>query len=145
LSINAATGALVPISGSPFPLSDPRMIPLTYAPSGKFLYVPSCGSTPNLGCTGGISTYAVDPSSGILNISPTSSVSGTFGALDFIDPSGRIFLSMGDSQIGPSTSNYTLDPTSGAMTMVPGSPMPLVNLSAPTWLNYQTSTIVKVP
>jgi len=56
-TINAATGALTAVSGSPFPAGS---APWSLTdPSGKFAYVANASS-------GSISVYAVDGSSGVL-------------------------------------------------------------------------------
>lgn len=143
LSVNGSTGALASIAGSPFPLDDPTMIPLTMSPGGNFLYVPSCVSAP--GPTNCISTFAVDPSSGVLNPTVLSSVSGNFGAFDSFDPSGGIFVSLGDSNQGVLAWSFAFNQTTGTISLVQGAPFPLVNESTPNWLSYQSSLIVKVP
>lgn len=61
-TIDAATGALSPMSGSPFPAgASPQQVVVT--PSGQFLYA-SDGNDPQ----GGISAYTIDSSTG--NLTP---------------------------------------------------------------------------
>jgi len=66
-AINSTSGALTPVSGSPFPIGM-SPINLTLAPSGNFLYVTGAGS--GVGAPGLIQAFAV--SQGMLTTVPNS-------------------------------------------------------------------------
>jgi 6-phosphogluconolactonase (cycloisomerase 2 family) len=63
-AINADTGALSPVPGSPFPTVVPQLVTITADPTGKFLFL--AGSTVAVPASGTLAAYSVDPSSGIL-------------------------------------------------------------------------------
>src|ERR1700690_4265514 len=64
-SVNASTGALTPIPGSPFAAGLGALQRITVSPSGKFLYVTNYGSSD-------ISGYKVNGSTGKLTPVPGS-------------------------------------------------------------------------
>lgn len=112
-NINARTGALTPLKGSPFAAgSSPSW--MTVDPNDKFLYVSNLGSN-------NISGYAIDSKSGALKAVPKSpfNAGGEPYAL-IIDPAGK-FLYEGN-QSSFTVSAYTIDATSGSLKAVKGSP-----------------------
>src|SRR5260370_41528293 len=71
--INAASGALTPIQGSPFAAGrGPRGVAVD--PTGKFLYVPNV-------VAGTVSVYAINAGSGALTAIPGSPFPAGFGSV----------------------------------------------------------------
>lgn len=86
-------------------------------PSGKFAY----------GTTGGevVTGFTIDPETGIVGASFTVVArSVPFFAAQMMDPLGRFFYVAGrvDSSFLPPIDEYAIDPASGSLTIVPGSP-----------------------
>jgi len=115
-NIDPVTGALSPILGSPF-TSTTGIGPtaLTIDPSGRFVYAAAPGSSSSIWC------FAITPTNGQLvavTSSPFSLAAGGLFAL--IDPNGNHFY------IGSATANgieaYTYNPSTGAPTVITGSP-----------------------
>jgi 6-phosphogluconolactonase (cycloisomerase 2 family) len=121
-AIDSTTGALTPIPGSPFP-ADLRPASVVVDPTGRFAYVPNLGLTPY--ATGSISAYTIDPSSGALTPipgSPFQILSGAGAASATIEPTGKfLYATLSGYSFGAVT-GFSIDPTSGALTPVPGSP-----------------------
>ena len=123
-AIDAATGALMPIVGSPF-ATGATPVQLIVEPTGKFLY----GSNLN-DPQGGISAYTIDPSSGALNIiggSPFATQAnfpGPFGLA--LGGAGKfLYVAMvGTVNANNVVSAFSIDPTTGVLTSVAGSPFP---------------------
>jgi 6-phosphogluconolactonase len=132
-SINQSTGALTPIPGYQFPLFDGGLVSveqLTVDPSGKFLYaaIEDPGTGPNLA----VAAFTINHTDGTLT--PVSGSPFAIGAYSFgstpivIGPSGQ-FLYIAYYDGGNSTSDVTgfsIDPTTGALMMVPGGPVRVV-------------------
>lgn len=116
-TIDGATGALAPMSGSPFPAgASPQQVAVT--PSGKFLYA-SDGNDPQ----GGISAYTIDASTGNLTSIagspfPTTTDGGPDGLV--VDPSGKLLYAALPFLNGIAA--FTIDSSTGALTSVAGSP-----------------------
>lgn len=120
-TINATSGALAPVAGSPFPVG-PCPCTLTIDSGGKFAYVVNGGG-------GTINTYTIDATSGALT--SVASSAGGFCPGDepatcevTIDPSGKfayISTQEGPSQ-HPGVLAFTINSTTGALTAVTGSP-----------------------
>ncbi len=116
-TIDGTTGALSPMSGSPFPAgATPQQVAVT--PSGQFLYT-SDGNDPQ----GGISAYAIDSSTGNLTSIagspfPTTAGGGPDGLV--IDPSGKFLYAALPLLNGIAA--FTIDSSTGALTPVAGSP-----------------------
>ena len=113
-AINAASGALTPIAGSPFPSK--RAEGLAVNPGGQFLYAANFDST-------GVSAYIIDKNTGAL-----TEVSGSPFAADVaplsvtVDPSGRfVYVANANSA---DVSAYTVNSSTGALTAIVGSPFP---------------------
>jgi 6-phosphogluconolactonase len=121
-NIDSATGALTPITGSPFTSTvgaGTGPSALTVDPSGRFVYAVTEGSSFAIWC------FAITPTNGPTNgqlvavtNSPFSLAAGGLFAL--IDPSGN-FLYIG-SQTGNGIEGYTYNPSTGAPTVITGSP-----------------------
>jgi 6-phosphogluconolactonase len=113
-TINSDTGALTPISGSPFP-TDPRGSPESVAvdPTAKFAYVANSNGT--------VSGYTINSTTGVLTpISGSPFPAGSIPVSVAVDPSGK-FVYVGNKE-SDNISEYTIDPDTGALTAIPGSP-----------------------
>lgn len=126
-SIDRPTGSLTPVPGSPF--SD---IDLPFGvladPAGKFVYVANADST--------LSGFEVDPGSGTLTPIPGSPFPTPVEAVLFYtaaDPAGRFLYAsfpftntVGPSPPAPIPANsiaaWSIDSTTGSLTVVSGSP-----------------------
>lgn len=113
-SVDSTTGALTAIGNVPTGSANPVVID----PAGKFLYVAT---------TTAVYAYTIDSSTGALTAvsgSPftIANSSDSIAGLIAIDPSGRFAYlpSAGSSLIYA----MAIDPTTGALTPVPGSPFP---------------------
>jgi 6-phosphogluconolactonase (cycloisomerase 2 family) len=120
LTIDAGTGALAPVTGSPFAAGAAPQI-VAIHPSGKFLYSANYAS-------GNVSGYAIDASTGALtqvagSPFPAGLGAGTglgHGPSVLIDPSGSFAYVI--NAAASSISAWRIDATSGALSEVPGSP-----------------------
>jgi len=126
-SINAMSGALTAVSGSPFDLfvddEDCGSQPFGVAigGSGRFLYVADNGCD-------AVSAFSIDPSTGLLTELPGSPyfvVAGDcFAGVNeaTVDFTGR-FLYVADQSCGAVT-GFSIDTSSGGLTEMNGSPFP---------------------
>lgn len=116
-AIDAATGSLVPIPGSPFAVG---LHPVDVAAdrSGRFLYVANMGDPPT-SVFGNLSAYQIDPVTGAL----TDVLGSPFPTSFFpegvtVYPTGR-FVYVANAGDVPA---FSVDPASGFLTPIPGSP-----------------------
>jgi 6-phosphogluconolactonase len=113
-SVNAGSGALTAIPGSPFPTAGLGPSGAAVDPTGKFLYVSNVSS-------GNVSAYTINARSGALTAVPGSPFfSGSWPGAVAVDPSGK-FLYVANNYSN-TISAYTINTGSGALTSVPGSP-----------------------
>jgi 6-phosphogluconolactonase (cycloisomerase 2 family) len=116
-TINATTGALTAI-GSPI-ATGTRPISVTVDPSGKFAYVANDGSN-------NVSAFTINAASGALSaVAGSPFAAGTRPLSVAVDPSGRFVYvaNVGSGVADPGTvSAYTMNPTTGALSAVAGSP-----------------------
>ena len=116
-AINAATGGLAPISGSPFPVgSGNGPAGMAIDSAGKFLFLAHA----NLN---GVFAFTRDPSTGALTSVPGSPFAA--GASPFHvtgHPSGNFLYASNSNDPMGSISAYMIDPTTGALTESAGSP-----------------------
>ncbi len=112
-TINPTTGALTPITGSPFPAgSGPEYVAVD--PSGKFVYV-----TNSISDT--LSGYAINPATGALTaIAGSPFAAGSAPAVVAVDPSGKFVYV--PNNFSNDVSGYTIDPGTRALTAIAGSP-----------------------
>jgi 6-phosphogluconolactonase (cycloisomerase 2 family) len=115
-TINSSTGALTPVTGSPFPAgSVPYMVRVD--PSGRFAYATNLHSD-------NISAYSINSSTGALT--PIAGSPFSFPTLNgapnglAVDSSGR-FLYATDSNLNYVVA-FSIDNSTGALTPVSGSP-----------------------
>jgi 6-phosphogluconolactonase (cycloisomerase 2 family) len=116
-SIDASTGALTALPGSPFLTAQNLnfITSLTFDPSGKFLYAAGSGS---------FGAFTVDAASGALTPIPgTPDLSSGNLQTATVDPSGK-FLYVSDDAYAPDSQIFVLsiNPTTGLLTPISGSP-----------------------
>jgi len=114
--IDAASGALTPVAGSPFPAGTLSRS-ITVDPSGRFAYVANSMSN-------NVSAYTIDATSGALTAVTGSPFAAETGPASVtVDPSGRFaYVANGDLGGSNNVSAYTIDAATGALTLVAGSP-----------------------
>jgi 6-phosphogluconolactonase (cycloisomerase 2 family) len=132
-SAQGATGALSAVPGSPVtPTTHASAAPEPMAidPAGKFLYVGYQFAVINVGFDGGVAAFTIDAASGALTAVPGSpfDVGGVPNSVA-VDSSGR-FLLVSAAIVGATSTNclvvLAIDPASGALTPVSGSPFGLM-------------------
>jgi 6-phosphogluconolactonase len=120
-SINTSTGALTVLAGSPFPIATVGVPPLlTTDQAGKFLYAST---------TNGVYGFTLGAANGALTSTPGSpfslggSAQGTAdGAEAMVAPSGKFLYVATYSDPNSQVAAFSIDPTTGILTAVPGSP-----------------------
>jgi 6-phosphogluconolactonase (cycloisomerase 2 family) len=133
-SIDSTSGALSEVSGSRFPASnDPSEILIT--PSGKFVYV----TNPGIGM---VTSFSF--SNGVLAL-PNTTFSG-LGAIGLAVDSGERFLYVANASapnpLVPTIGNisaFNIDPDTGALTPIIGSPFTSSQGNGPTALTVDPS------
>jgi uncharacterized protein (TIGR03437 family) len=128
-SINASSGALTLVPGASPPVGT-ILLALVVDPTGKFVYAATADDT--------IWGFAINPASGALIVVPGSPfptgahsqelVGGPSGVA--VDPTGKFVYATNsngvNTQISPNTiSALAINPSSGALTLLPGSPFPV--------------------
>ena len=125
--IHPNTGALTEIpddprteirDGSPFPAGgEPQSVAVD--PSGTFAYVTNLSS-------GNVSGYRIDPTGALIPIGGSPFPAGSLPNCVEVDPSGRFaYVTNSGALIKDSNvSGYRIDPTTGALTPIAGSPFP---------------------
>jgi 6-phosphogluconolactonase (cycloisomerase 2 family) len=120
--VDPSTGALLPVPGSPFP--GPLLSSgIAIDPTGRFLYTSEL-QTVSGSFDGSIWSYAIDPQTGALASIDTPVPTGLRTVDLAIVPSGHhLYAANGDTG---DVSAFAIDPASGLLTAVPGSPFPAV-------------------
>jgi 6-phosphogluconolactonase (cycloisomerase 2 family) len=109
LAINAFSGALTAIAGSPF-TAGRGSISIAVAPSGRFAYLANFGS-------GDISAYAIDSAAGALASLPGSPYPvGAYPRAIAIEPGGRFAYVLADGAEEGNIFVYGIDGLTGALT-----------------------------
>ena len=117
--VNNTTGALTAVSGSPFSL--PGLIQIQGLagiagdPAGKFLYVANANDNV-------VAAFTINSSGQLANITGSPFGTGSFPVQLAVDPSGKFLYVSNFEDATGSISAYTIDPSTGALTQVPGSP-----------------------
>jgi 6-phosphogluconolactonase len=117
-SINASSGALTAIPGSPFAAGT---VPTFAAvdPTGRFAYVVNSGAAGNL--VPDVSGYTINATSGALTPIPGSPfATESFPLSMAVHPTGKFAYVVNNASF--SVSGYTITATNGALTPIPGSP-----------------------
>jgi YVTN family beta-propeller protein len=114
-TINAATGALSEIAGSPFEDGSYQSMSVTVAPSGKIAYVANTGGVFN-SVSGSVSTYTINATTGALTSIDAAVAAGSGPRSVTVDPSGKFayVANSGSNDI----SAYTINATTGALTSI---------------------------
>jgi len=117
-AIDRESGSLTPVPGSPFS-AQRQPLGLAIDPLGHFVFVANAYSD-------SVSVYAIDRSTGSLaEVSGSPFATGLNPVAVGLDPSGN-FVYTANFAVLPTNvstvSGFTLDPTTGALTPVPGSP-----------------------
>src|SRR5271167_393811 len=110
-AIDAATGALVPVSGSPFAATGTTPTALAVDPDGEFLYVANNGS-------GSVSVFSIDPASGALAAVGLPTAAGNGPGAVCIDPTDRYLYVA--NLVSDNVSVYSID--NGVLKQIAGSP-----------------------
>lgn len=122
LSIGAS-GALTPVAGSPLDLRIPNGGPTAIGadPSGQFLLVTQ--RTRSIGQNDTVASYRVNGNGSLTPVgSPVAIGEGVSPSAVAVDPGGQwVYVA---NQFDNSTSGFSLDPTTGILTGIPGSPFP---------------------
>jgi 6-phosphogluconolactonase (cycloisomerase 2 family) len=112
LRINAGTGALSPVAGSPFPAAGgPGWIAVE--PQGRFAYVLNADA-------GTVAGFAIDGATGALTSLGAPVAAGTDPQSLTVDPSGRRLYV--PNLVSRDISAFDIDAGTGALTPVAGSP-----------------------
>jgi 6-phosphogluconolactonase (cycloisomerase 2 family) len=114
-TINASTGALMPILGSPFGAGG-GPFSVAVDPTGRFAYVTNQFSDD-------VSGYTINATTGALTAIPGSPFATGLTPLSVaVDPAGKFAYVAND--FSSDVSGYTINATTGALTPIPGSPFP---------------------
>ena len=117
-TINASTGALTVVSGSPF-TAGTAPFSVAVDPTGRFVYVANSQSY-------NISAFAINTSNGALTpLSDSPFPTGTTDAVPVsvtVDPTGQFVYVANSAVTNGSISAFTIDPGSGGLTAVAKSP-----------------------
>jgi 6-phosphogluconolactonase (cycloisomerase 2 family) len=123
-AIAGETGTLTELARSPFPVSggcpngtaSPRGI--TTEPTGRFLYVMNADY---------FSIYSINAGNGVLTHvkDTTRIINGLLHAAVRADPSGKFLYASKTSSGGDKVVGFSIDPISGDLTALPGSPFPI--------------------
>jgi 6-phosphogluconolactonase len=114
-TINPTTGALTAIAGSPFATAE-EANSVTVDPSGRFAYVANFGD---------VFGYTINPTTGALTAIAGSPFAAGIGPDSVaVAPSGKFAYAANDQVVGQNgdVSGYTINPTTGALTAIAGSP-----------------------
>ena len=111
-AIDASTGALVPIAGSPFAATGTGPVAVAVDPNGAYLYVANNASNT-------VSVYAIDPDTGALTAvgQPVGSGNGPFALL--VDPSNQFLFVINKTD---NTVSVFATGSGGSLTSISGSP-----------------------
>lgn len=116
-SIDASTGALRPLAGSPFVTGTPSadsFASITFDPSGKFAYVAN-------GTMDNIAAYSVNTATGTLTeIAGSPFAAGGGPVATAVEPTGRFLYAANYRSY--EVSAYSIDAVTGALTEIAGSP-----------------------
>jgi 6-phosphogluconolactonase len=110
-SVNATTGDLTQVTGSPFGSGSPRQVAVT--PNGQFLYTANGDGSNTVG------EYSVNTTTGALTSIATIAVGDSPYAVT-VDPSGRFVYAVCINTNGVYA--FEINQTTGALTKIAGSP-----------------------
>jgi 6-phosphogluconolactonase (cycloisomerase 2 family) len=116
-TINATTGALTPVPGSPFAAGSVSSS-VAVSPNGQFAYVVNSFSA---GGIGNVSAYTINATTGALTPVPGSPFAAGSGPFSVAVSANGQFAYVANV-FSNDVSAYTINATTGALTPVPGSP-----------------------
>ncbi len=110
--IDATTGVLTPVTGSPFPTDGTSALLGSVDPTGKFFYVANFGSDT-------IQAYTIDQTTGALTtVTGSPFITGDAPGAVKIDPSGKYLYCANSGPTANTVSAYSINTTTGALTLV---------------------------
>jgi len=119
--INPSTGALTKVVGSPFAAGGPNPQGIRVTPDGHFLYVTNNGDNP--GVPGNVGAFKINSDNGKLTpIAGSPFTAGGNPKRLSADPSSEFLYVTNEDE--DDVSVFTIDPTTGVIRQVPGSPFP---------------------
>lgn len=123
-SVDNGTGTLTPLTGSPFPIADPADC-IQFEPSGKFGF-----AADGVNSSTQLLTFARDAVTGTLTLQTTTNLNLT-PTRPAVDPLGQyVYLAgFGAGFTTASALGFSIDPATGALTPIPGTPFSLPNTS----------------
>jgi 6-phosphogluconolactonase len=144
-AIDSTTGTLTPVTGSPFEIvagdfgSEP--IGLAIDPTGKFVYTALSSLNGN-----NVGAFIVDQTGGGLTAIPGSPFTLNSGAFSqtccvIVHPSGKFVYTLDQLNSGE-VFGYTINPTSGAPTLINGSPFQTPGLAALGGLSVEGPMVI---
>lgn len=122
-TIDPANGDLSVVPGSPFRNGNAQSEVMTVTPSGNFLYITEGGKT-----GGEVSAFSATPSGGLTKVSGSPFATGLNPRWLSVAPNGEFLYVPGlgsDPSIPGTVSVYSINPGSGALTEIYGSPYSL--------------------
>jgi 6-phosphogluconolactonase len=130
-TIDATTGALTAVAGSPFPTAAATLLGLVVDPTGKFVY--TVDDTNN-----NILAFSINATSGVLTpAGPPFATGGMGSQLMAVGRTGK-FLYVSDVNSNDIAA-LAINATTGALTPITGSPFPTGANTAPTGLAIDAS------
>jgi 6-phosphogluconolactonase (cycloisomerase 2 family) len=124
-TIDAASGALTAVPGSPFTTGE-NPVSAAVDVSGRFLFVANGANTAN---GNSVSAFSIDSNTGALTAVPGSPFAASpFPGFVATDPSGQyVYVGLGSSS---GIAAFVMNQSTGALTPMPGSPFPGNNVGA---------------
>ena len=115
-AIDASTGRLTPVAGSPFGSNGTTPTSIAVDPNGLYAYVANTGSD-------NVSVYAIDETTGALTADSFTVAAGKEPVAVTVDPSDSFVYVA--NQASNDISAYTINPSTGTLTAMSGSPFPV--------------------
>jgi 6-phosphogluconolactonase len=122
-SINPTSGALTPVTGSPF--ADGALPKaMTSDPTGRFVFAANeCADSGCSSALGSVSAYSVNPLTGAITpVAGSPFPAGQLVSSPAIDPTGRFLYVSNEND--HTISGFAIDPSTGVLTTIVGSPFP---------------------
>lgn len=117
-SINRSSGALTPVSGSPFnhPSLGEHGGPIAIDPGGKYLFSSDASGT--------IVSFTIDSQTGVIKPNAARSVNDShLPVYLLVDSTGRFLIASNHADsAGQNFSVFSIDPSTGVLIEIPGSP-----------------------
>jgi 6-phosphogluconolactonase len=115
-SLDATTGVLTPIAGSPFPTNSSNPFAVAIDPAGHYLFIPNVNGV-------NLTVFAIDGNTGALTEVPGSPfATGGGPSAVTVGPNGQILYV--SNSFDKTISAFAIDSTTGGLTAIAGSPFP---------------------